>query len=153
MGTLALPPQEPVYDGNMTTSFNGDGAFLYYTLEISGGPNQTGPTLFRIDPTNLGITMTPLTGLPSRIIGAGFAGGVFYGFTDDGAIVQIDPALGATSVIGSCESGRPPGGGPPFTGVFGLVATPEPWTLLLSGLALGAVMVFRRRPVRLDARP
>ena len=56
LGTLALPTQEDAYIGNMTTSLNGNGSLLYYTLEISDGPNQIGPTLFRINPVTLAIS-------------------------------------------------------------------------------------------------
>ncbi|MBM3737448.1 MAG: hypothetical protein FJW39_16835 [Acidobacteria bacterium] len=145
LGNLLLPPQESQYDGNMTTSLNGDGTYLYYTLEISGGPNATGPSLFRIDPVTRAVTTTALTGLPSRVIGSGFAGGQFYGFTDEGHIVLINRLTGATTLAGVYDPGVPPGGGPPFTGVFGLVATPEPGTIWLSALGACAAVLRRLR--------
>lgn len=146
LGSPLLPPQEPLYDGNMTTSFNGDGTYLYYSIEVSGGPNQTGPTLFRIDPATLQVTATPLTGLPSRLIGSGFVEGIFYGFGEGGEILQIDKLTGASSLVGLYDPGVPPGGGPPFSGVFGVVATPEPGTFWLAGLALAGVVMRRWRP-------
>lgn len=145
LGTLALPTAEQQYDSNMVTSFNGDGTFLYYTLEISSGPNATGPTLFQIDPVTLAVTSHALTGLTSRIIGSGFVGGLFYGFTDEGAIVKIDKLTGATALVGTYDPGVPPDGGPPFTGVFGVVDTPEPGTVWLSMGGLAALAAHRLR--------
>jgi hypothetical protein len=145
LGSPLLPTQETSYDaGNMATSFNGDGTHLFYTLEIFSGPNQTGPSLFRIDPATLQVTTTAMTGLPSPIIGSGFVGGLLYGFTVGGEILQIDTLTGAASVVGNYDSGVPPGGGPPFSGVFGLVATPEPGTFWLFGLLSAGVVVSRR---------
>ncbi|MFN7919950.1 MAG: PEP-CTERM sorting domain-containing protein [Bryobacteraceae bacterium] len=146
LGTLALPPAEQQYDGNMVTSLNGDGQFLYYTLDIVDGPNAISPTLYRIDPSTLAITSHALTGLSGRIIGSGFVGGLFYGFTEVGQIIRIDKLTGATTVVGMYDSGVPPDGGPPFTGVFGVVGTPEPGTVWLSmgGLMALAARRFRR---------
>ena len=143
LGALGLPLQEQQYDGNMVTSFNGDGTFLYYTLEISGGAKATGPTLFRINPANLQITSVAMTGLAGRIIGSGFVGSIFYGFTDDGHILSINKNTGAATVVATYNEGSPPGGGPPFSGVFGVVATPEPGMMLVSGLGIFAILAGR----------
>lgn len=119
-------------------------AIIRDTLEISSGPNATGPALFRIDPGTLQITSHALTGLTSRFIGSGFVGGLLCAFTEGGEIVLIDPSTGAVTVAGLYDPGVPPGGGPPFAGVFGLVATPEPGTMWLSVCGLAAI-VWRRR--------
>jgi hypothetical protein len=57
LGTLALPTQDDAYIGNMTTSFNGNSSHLFYTLEISSGPNTTGPALFDINPLTLQVLL------------------------------------------------------------------------------------------------
>jgi len=146
LGTVALPTQESDYSGNMTTSFNGNATTLYYTLEISGGPNQTGPTLFAINPQTLAVTSIALTGLQGRLIGSGFIGNVFYGFDEFGDIVNINTGTGAATFVASYDSGSTPANpGPPFTGVFGVVATPEPGSLGLGTVGLGMGMIALRR--------
>lgn len=143
LGTIALPTQEPDYSGNMETSFNGDGRYLYYTLFIESGPNATGPTLFRIDPLTLQVTSHKMTGVPNPIIGSGFIGGELYAFTAAGDILKVS-TLGAATVVGSYDAGVPPGGGPPFTGIFGVVATPEPASAVLFAVGLACLAIIRR---------
>lgn len=145
LGTLGLPAQEQQYDGNMVTSFNGDNQYLYYTLEIDAGPNAIATTLFRIDPATLQSASRALVGLTGRLIGSGFVGGAYYGFTGEGRIYNIDKLTGVATLYGSYDSGVPPGGGPPFTGVFGVVDTPEPGSLLMAGTGVAALMLKRRR--------
>ncbi|MSV30350.1 MAG: hypothetical protein EXQ52_16650 [Bryobacterales bacterium] len=148
LGTLPLPQQEDAYVGNMTTSFNGNATHLFYSLEISEGPNTTGPTLFEIDPLTLQMTSLGLTNLTSRIIGSGFIGDTLYAFTEFGDIVTINTATGVAAGVGHYESGSSADApGPPFTGIFGVVATPEPSAAWLSagGLIVMAWRRFRRR--------
>lgn len=143
-GLLPLPQQEDAYIGNMTTSFNGDATGLFYTLEISEGPNATGPTLFQIDPNTLQVTSTPLLNLSSRIIGSGFVDGEMYAFTEFGDILTIDRASGAATLIAHYESGSTADSpGPPFTGIFGVIATPEPASVVL--LAGGLLIIVGGR--------
>jgi hypothetical protein len=144
LGSLPLPTQDDAYIGNMFTSLNGDGQFLYYTLFIETGPNATGPTLFQINPGTLQVASTGLTGVPATILGSGFIDGSYYAFTAAGDILLINPATGVGSVVGSYDSGTPPGGGPPFTGVYGIVATPEPGAVWLSALGIAAILARRR---------
>jgi len=140
LGMLPLPAQEDAYIGNMTTSFNGNSTSLFYTLEISSGPNTTGPTLFQIDPFTLQVTSMALSNLTSRIIGSGFIGGTLYAFTEFGEILNVDTATGAAIVIGQYDSGSTAANpGPPFTGIFGVIATPEPSALLLS---IGGLLIL-----------
>jgi hypothetical protein len=122
-------------------------------LVISDGPNQTGPTLFVIDPQTLGITSKALMGA-DRLIGSGFVGGILYGFSESGQIVTINTATGVETVVAHYDSGQPPGGGPPFTGIFGVVGTPEPGTLFvtLAGLFLVAGGLRSKRLARCDKR-
>ena len=145
LGLLPLPTQESEYNGSMTTSLNGDGQFLYYTIEISGGPNAIGPTLYRVNPVTLQITTRTLTGLPARLIGSGFVDGLFYGFTDEGHILRIDHLTGVASAFGTYDAGVPPGGGPPFAGVFGVVDTPEASAIWLTAAGLAVAAFARRR--------
>ena len=106
---LQLPEQEMDYSGNMTTSLNGDGDRLYYTVEISEGPRKTGPTLFIIDP------VTPLAGkvyvirqplkLPGRVIGSGLVNGSFYLFTAEGHVTKLNIDTGETVTVAAYETG------------------------------------------------
>ena len=149
LGSLALPTQELDYSGNMVTSFNGDATHLYFTLEIAGGPNQTAAALYRIDPGTLAVASVALQGLTSRIIGSGFVNGAYYAFTEAGEIVRIDPNNGHATVVANYDSGVPDGGGPPFTGLFGVVATPEPGSFVMLGAGLAVLAVTRRKSHRL----
>lgn len=148
LGTLPLPRQDYAYIGNMTTSLNGNGRHLFYTLEVSSGPNASGPTLFRIDPSTLQVASQALTNLSSRIIGSGFVGATLYAFTEFGEILTVDTATGVATASGRYDSGSTADApGPPFTGIFGVVATPEPSTLWLAA-AGGLAIAARRRRLR-----
>ena len=135
LGTLPLPPQEPSYIGNMTTSFNGDATHLYYSIEISEGPNTTGPTLYKIDPVALRVSSTRLKKEPSRIIGSGFIADGLCAFTAFGEILHVNTVSGVTKVTGRYDSGATADNpGPPLTGIFGVIAA-EPGTYILGGRA------------------
>src|ERR1041385_647830 len=67
-----LPQQEMDYSGNMTTSMNGVGDKLYFTIQIVEGPGKIGPNLYVIDPVTLSVDTFPLN-LPGRVIGSGLA--------------------------------------------------------------------------------
>jgi hypothetical protein len=136
LGTLPLPPQESSYIGNMTTSLNGNDTHLFYTLEISEGPNTTGPTLFEIDPVTLRTTSTRLKNLRSRIIGAGFIANGMCAFTEFGEVVTVNTVSGVANATAEYDSGSTADDpGPPFTGIFGVIAK-EPGTIQLGGRAV-----------------
>src|SRR6185295_6102011 len=113
LGTLPLPPQEPEYAGNMTTSLSGNAAQLFYTVEISEGPRKTGPTLYTINPANLSVTSKALK-LGDRIIGSGMVNGAFYLFGVEGEIFKLNTATGEATFVAGYDSGVS-GDGPPVT--------------------------------------
>lgn len=125
LSTLAV--QVPQYDGNMTTSLNGTADKLYYTIEISDGPEKVGPNVYVIDPEDLSVKSYALK-VPGRIIGSGFVNGGFYLFSAEGDIVKFDVVTRETTQVSSYDSGLTPDG-PPLTGIFGVIGPMEPNTL------------------------
>jgi hypothetical protein len=149
-----LPAQELQYDGNMTTSLNGNRDKLFFTIEIAEGPGKVGPNLYVIDPSTLAVSAFRLT-LPSRVIGSGLVNGMFYLFTDEGDIVKLDTAKYEATAVSAYDSGVPAEGGPPFKGIFGVVAPVEPNTVA-PPKAIGKTSKAATRsdwPSRLEAVP
>jgi PEP-CTERM motif-containing protein len=137
-----LAPSEQVYQGNLFTSFSGNATDLFYTLEIPTGPLQIAPTLYDIEPLTHTATAKPLIGI-SDVIGSGWIQGTLYGFTGDGNIATINTDTGMATIVAHYDAGQIPDG-PPLTGIFGAVDTPEPASFWLAGLALAGIAIVRR---------
>lgn len=120
-----LPVQIPQYDGLMTTSLTGTADKLYFTIEISDGPEKVGPNLYTIDLFNLAVTVNSLDEFPGRVIGSGFANGEYYLFGEGGEIYRLDLSTRKFETVASYDSGQVDGG-PPFTGIFGIIPAIEP---------------------------
>jgi len=125
MQVLSLPPQEMEYIGNMFTSLTGDGANLYYTLEIAEGKRKLAPTIFTIDPVKQTVTSKPLK-TASIVIGSGWINGGLYLFGAGGEVWRANPATGDAELVSKYDSGSIPDG-PPLTGIFGAVNAPDPF--------------------------
>ena len=134
-----LAPSEQIYMGNLFTSLAGNATDLFFTLEIPTGPLAIAPTLYDINPLTRTSTSKLLVGI-SNVIGSGWINGKVYGFTGDGKIVTIDTNTGVATLVATYDSSFDPTG-PPLTGIFGAVATPEPGTFALAGLALLALFL------------
>ena len=128
MQALSLPPQENEYIGNMVTSLAGDGSNLYYTLEIFEGKRKLAPTIFTIDPVKQTVTSKPLKNA-GIVIGSGFINGALYLFTGPGEIYRANPATGDAELVSKYDAGNVGPEGPPLTGVFGAINTPDPFAI------------------------